>query len=373
MELGVVLQPHLGRVFDNYKPTSDMFGVLTLAKVIKVHHKSNTVDIQFIKRKGALTSDSGNEGKQGVRVLTQSAHYEQNSMSPSGVVEPMLLGQIVVVSFLDGDKNKPIILGSIHNTTSSGKNILTKDYPLHPADTLKKLQEANKYLKVFPSQFYTKVDGVGGVEVSHPSRAFLKIDAHDEELDDGYLAYEHEDLTETNPVTGATIGARLSETQPSAKILFSHVSAVDDGTRERTEDEEEYVGLVQLTRDTWTKIFISEEGLLRFTRDNNDDKVSYVEFDPKGRIKIRRQQDDSVQGFGYNNSELVLGEDGEISLIRNTENQKTEITITKEEEINIKHHTGSIIQFTNNGDIIIKPKNKIIAHNLEEVISNEPS
>ncbi len=53
------------------------------------------------------------------------------------------------------------MIGSFHNTWQMEMNILTDTYPLNVANDFDAVREGNKYLRVFPSQLYHKVDGMG--------------------------------------------------------------------------------------------------------------------------------------------------------------------------------------------------------------------
>src|SRR6185312_3211035 len=123
------LQPFLGRYRENYKPQNEMGGYLTLAKVIKIHHKNSTVDLQIVKTNDSISSNESNEGRFGARILTASAHFNRETLASSGVIEPMQEGQLVILAFLDGFKNELIVLGSLHDIWEVHNNILTKQYP----------------------------------------------------------------------------------------------------------------------------------------------------------------------------------------------------------------------------------------------------
>ena len=335
------LQPHLGRLRDSYKP-HDNVGQLALAKVIKVHHKHNTVDLQLVKSKGTIQSSEEKEGRFGARVAVPSAHFNRDLMSSSGVVEPIIEGQLVILAFLDGYKSSPIVLGSFHETWDMGQNVLTTTYPLDTTRSIDHLREALKYLRVSPSQFYNKIDGIGGVEVVHPSKTFLKVDADFEEtIDDSHNGFDHEDLSEKDPFTNDTRSARTEESLLPVKLLFAH----------RSNFEEEF------TR--WTKFFLDRTGSLRITRDTNDGKLTFAELGEHGSYKVRRQVDSDIHGGGSNFTELEVDENGVLRITRNNLISAS-ITIDEDSNVNISQSNGSYIKMDANGDIIIRASGRLL-------------
>jgi hypothetical protein len=331
MELDARLQPHLGRVQDNYKPHQDA-NMLAIAKITKVHHKHGTVDLQLIKSNSVISSTPDNEGKYGARVLTASAHYDPALASSSGVIEPMQEGQLVLLAFMDGMKNQPIILGSFHQTWETEHNVLVDHYPLTPEDSITDKKEATKYLRVHPSQFYERIDGMGSKEVSHPSKTFMQIDPDlFGEMTDAHKGYDHHNLNERDPHTGQVRSANTEDAAYPVNVLFVHRSSYDD----------------EVT--TWTKMFINSSGMLRLTRDNNDGSLSFIQVSEDGAMKLRRQIDSPNHDEGENYSELSLEQTGEISLKRVVEGKSSDITIDEGGDIILSHKDGAYLKLTPDG------------------------
>lgn len=273
----IVPQSNLGRLAHNYKNSKDMKGKNFLAKVTKVHHKSNTVEVVLIKSMTKLTSAMENEGNLGVRVAVSTAHFDSNKQTSSGVVEPIQVDQLVVVGFLDNVGTSPVMLGSFHDTTKYKNNPLTERYPLDIENNFEDLREGLKYLRVTPSQMYHRIDGIGGMELSFPSTTFLKVDIDEEDvMTDEHSGFDHEDLSEKDPHRQYTTRKGVTEeSQLPVSLLFVH----------RSSFYEEFT--------TWTKLFVNKEGMVRLSRDNNDDTLTYLEVDPEGGFTHRRQLDSS--------------------------------------------------------------------------------
>jgi hypothetical protein len=316
-------QPHLGRIEDNYKPHENMGGTLAIGKVLKVHHKHGTIDLQIIKSNDVISADPTTEGKFGARLLTSTAHYDGVLMASSGVVEPMQEGQLVLLAFLDGLKNQPVILGSFHQTWETENNVLPDIYPLKPDESLWDKREAVKYLRVHPSQFYQRIDSIGAMEMSHPSKTFLQVDPDlYGEISDAHDSYDHVDLNEKDPFTGGTRSAREEESAFPVKVLFVHRSSYDDDIT------------------TWTKFFTDSSGMFRITRDNNDETLSYFQISEQGAFTFRRQLDSTEHDSGTNYSEISLDETGSMKLERVIDGKSSYIGVDESGRIVLSHLSG---------------------------------
>lgn len=349
MNIDVNLQPHLGRQFKDRYNIQDNTGVLSLAKVIRVHHKQGTVDIQIIKSNNTIVSNPENEGRFGARLLTSTAHFDEVLMSSSGVVEPIQEGQLVVVGFLDNQKKQPIILGSFHKTWQNEMNVLTDTYPLDVANDFDAMREGNKYLRVFPSQLFHRVDGIGAIEWGHPSTTFLKIDPDlSQSIGDDHGQFDFEDLTERDPYTYETRRGRTEESSLPVKLLFVHRSS---STPDEDEDEDAL---------TWTKFFLDSSGLLRITRDTNDNKLTSLELSDTGAFKVKRQLDSAFHDEGTSTAEIGITEEGGTYMKREFAGLEIKVQITNDGEMLVEHHSGSFLKFTNDGDVILEAKQRLI-------------
>ena len=307
----IVVQSGLGRIGQNYKNSRDMKGKNYLAKVTKVHHKSNTLEVVLIKSMSKLTSAIENEGNLGVRITVPSGHFDAIKQTSSGVVEPIQVDQLVVIGFLDNVGTSPVMLGCFHDTTYYKNNILTEKYPLDIDNNFEDLREGLKYLRVTPSQMYHRIDGIGGIEVSLPSTTFLKVDIDTEDvITDEHSGFDHQDLKEKDPYRQYTTRKGVTEeAQLPVSMLFVHRSSFYD----------------EFT--TWTKMFLNREGMLRLSRDNNDDTLTFWELGTEGGFTHRRQLDSSyLPGSNIDDSknyaELRIDKDANYHLERIDEESK---------------------------------------------------
>lgn len=337
------LQNHLGEAYANrsYNQTIGIY----LAKVLRVHHKHNTADVKLVYSDNTISSDVSVEGKFSARITVANAHFDNETMTSSGVIEPIQEGELVMVGFLDDSKGKPVILGSFHSPADTDNSILPRMYPILPENSLEELRESLKYLRVHPSQFYHKVDGIGATEMSHPSGMFLKIDPDMyEEIDDSHEGFDNDSLSEKDPNTGQTLGAAREETAYPVKVLFSHKS------------DNVAVGEGAVAKPKWTKVFIDKNGEFRLSRNNNDEKLSYFEMTENGGFALRRQYDSNVKGEGKEVSEIAIADNGKVHMSRKHLKGETKIEITEFDEFQIQHSTnnGMIIDQEGNIDLVAK-------------------
>ncbi len=314
---GIKLQNSLGRMEGFYRTDMNMSGFMALARVIKVHHKSGTADIVLANTRDSISSSKENEGKFSARIMQRGSYYDEKTKRYWGSIDPIAEGSLVLIAFLDTMKHRPVILGCFHRPDNE-QNVYQETYPLKEKLPGMDRREALKQLRVSPALTYKKIDGEGNIEVTYGSRSFfasyntaMDIQGH---LKDTHGGFDHQDLSEVDKNKGGVLSTDWEEAKAPAKFLFVHRS---------------------YDNPKWTKLFIDEDGKLRFTRDNNDGKLSFIEMHQNGAIKLRRQLDDPYHNQGE---------------------KATEITITENGEVQIKHHSGSSIVLDNNGDLIMNAR-----------------
>ncbi len=359
----IVLQPHLGRVRDIYKPEENIGGYLALGKILKVHHKNGTADIELVRTGDVISSEGVNEGRFGARLSASFSHFNENSRTSSGSSVPIQEGQLVVLAFLDGLKGQPVIISTLPNTWENTNNILPNQYPLKPDTDRGDYREALKMLTVHPSQFYTKVDGDANIEVSHPSGTFFAMGG-DPSVTDAHKGFSQADLTENDPIRGTTRAAVNAATTVPVRFLFCHQSYKGDYGSDKA----------------FTKMFVDQLGSLRVSRDNADDKLSYLEMGRDGKFLLRRQNDSPTHASGSDHTDMSIGTQGEVQISQVKAGKHTDVSISPtgalsvgktgsggtsqvqiadDNTITVTHQSGSYIQFASNGDIIIKATGKI--------------
>lgn len=292
--VGAKLQSTLGRLETNHRPDTNMGGSMSVARVVKVHHKSATADVILVNSGDIYSSEPAKEGRFAARILQRNSFYDEKSQRYWGSLEPYAEGSLVLVAFLDGMKARPVIMGAFHRPRNI-ENVSPIQYPLREKNPGYERREALKRLDVLPNMTYSKVDGEGNIEKTFGNKSFFVV--YNESADsqnaitDRHDGFNHDDLSENDKRTGLTIDTDWAESQTRHKVLYVH--------RDRE-------------NKTLTKVFIDVEGMLRITRDNNDGKLSYIELGKGGEILFRRQLDSDEHGEGTKVASVTITDTGEI-------------------------------------------------------------
>jgi len=343
---GAKLQNSLGRMENFNRDDMSMNGILSLAKVIKVHHHSGTADIQMVNTNDRITSSPENKGRFAARIMARSSYFDEKTKRYWGSFDPIAEGSMVVVTFLDGMKKRPIILGAFHRPDNV-ENPNPEVYPLKERQAGFHRREALKQVQIFPNLTYFKMDGEGNIERTFGNKSFLAVYNTSGDpvniVSDSHMSMDFEDLSENNKRTGETIEPDWDETKSPLKLLFVH-------------QDKDNVGK--------TKFFIEDSGTFRITRDSMDgSNISYVELNNDGSITLRRQMDDPYFGQGEDYAHVKIGSSGEIVVTRNKLDEKVTLNMT-EKELNTNligsegktdvKLTPNLIDFKTTGNINMK-------------------
>src|SRR5699024_9880358 len=114
-------------------------------------------------------------------------------------------GSLVLLSFLNGIKQRPVILGSFPRI-SNPENVYPVEYPLLENLNGINAREALKQLTVFPAGTFTKNDGEGNIEKTFVGKSFLVNFSGETDfegqINDTHGGYSYDDLTEKDKDTG---------------------------------------------------------------------------------------------------------------------------------------------------------------------------
>lgn len=337
---------------------------MVLARVTNVHQKSGTADVVTVQGGNIFSSSASNEGTFAARILTSYSDYDSTRKKYWGEMNPIGIGTLVLLGFMDNKRTQPVILGTFHYPNNND-NVLPSAYPLSEQTPGNNRREAYKTLHVYPSQAYSKIDGESNIEISHASKSFLAMyntamDANNT-FNDNHGGFDHKDLSEKDKTTENTLETDFSNSQTPTKLLYVHRTNFDD------------------LKTTWTKLFFDATGMFRLSRDNNDGTLSYREIDSNGTQTDRIQTDSNQFGAGKNYIEVVKGNNGSININRGTSDGISTISIDKNGIITLVHNSGSFIQLNEDlqieiqGDIFSDALSSFIEKNHLVVSASEPS
>lgn len=257
-------QSSLGRKrVDVYKDGQDVHSLL-LATVTKVNYIYNTVDVITTRNNENIGKSRESEGRLSARLPVAFAGSWANG-DAFGSTVPITIGDLVLVGFIDGDFNSPIVVNiyksDVVSRTLAGTNKIygnpesAKDY---------KVVMATK--TVTPAMTMDAVWGDGTILKTYAGNSFLATSTEREAqatLDDTYMTLS--DLYQLYTPNGKLIEPK---NQAIPKLLYQH------GTQGITENK--------------TTFFIDEFGTVRLSKVLLDSNTrSYFEMDNKGAIGLR--------------------------------------------------------------------------------------
>lgn len=336
-------QSNLGEVAKKARTDINMSGYITLGRVIEVHHKHNTADVMIVNTKDTLVGSPLNEGRFSCKILSSNAHYDEDTGLSWGVIEPISKEDLVIVAFLENNKSQPVILKSLHRLDGTN-SIMPKNYPVYEA------KDVLKFLRVFPSQNYFKALGNGDIELTFVGKSFISVG---ENISDSHGSTDFSSLSEKDPRTGKTrqvTGENGDNTDISAKVFMPDPSV------------KKFLAVFRDSLDdsatSWLKLFY-DSGMFRATKDNNDGKLSYMELQKNGALRIRRQLDSNGFGQGTDYSEIIVGDSGKISVTRVGSFGKLELSVSNG-SFSLTKDSDCVIAITPSGDLTITARNIVL-------------
>lgn len=295
---GLRFQSGLGTNFTRRYKEGQQINTLLLAQVINVNYKYNTVDLMSLQHKEVFQNSYANEGKFSAKLPIEFGG-RNIAGQPYGQINPIAVGNIVLVGFINADKNMPIVLSVYNDGTVSNK--LTQA-PFANADPTDEELQRHTYQKfqVYPSLTYDGIDGEGTRVASFSGKSFFLVSASEERdsgtTDAGY-GTNYEDLATSYYNDGELIEPMV----PMAPtILFNHQGIEDEDGKE----------------DSHKLLFhIERDGTYRTSMlDKTADWRTFFEMKPDGGVRLRRQGDSIRIDDGFEVGEIGISSDGRVYL-----------------------------------------------------------
>ena len=299
------LQSGLGEVVSN-KTSKDRNwnnGYLAMGKVIAVHMKRYTADVQILKSSDKHTSILSQEGKHACRICVRNAGFDTIHNKPYGETLPLQVGSLVLVGFLKNSQDQPIIISVLHDISeeigeNNASNILPTQYDEDIDD------ELPSYTSISNIQDFIHVDMEGNFEIASHTKSFIvgKEQAMDDEM------YDFENLSVKNP-DRTTIHVEEKYSMPKKYMAVFRDNFVDNLTN-------------------WLKIIVdSAKTSFRLVKlQQSDSKSTFLELDENGTIRVKRQLDTKSFEDSTQYSEMSISSDGIVN-IQTVGEGKTEIVI----------------------------------------------
>lgn len=292
-------QSGLGSEFTRRYKEGQQVDTLMLMSVTKVHYKYNTVDLIALKHKETFTTSYANEGKYSAK-LPMEFGGRNIAGQPYGQINPVTVGTIVLVGFVQSDKNNPIILSVYGNNAVTEKLARAPFVSAEPNDESLAKQMYQKFT-LYPSLTYDSVDGDGTRVVSFSGKSFIVFDTAPNTnatmISDGNYGTTYEDLGTSFYNDGEVIEP-MSGLAPN--VLFKHQGVLDSNDEP---DNHQFM------------IHIASDGTYRTSQMNKkEDWRTLFEMTPEGEVRLRRQGDTIRLNDGFQIGELEIDKYGVVRL-----------------------------------------------------------
>lgn len=240
---------------------------LSLARVTKVNYKYNTVEVITTQHKNTTTKNPSDNGRYSARLpVTFGGKTPDGKVYGTNTL--VTVGSVVLIGFLEGNKDNPIVLniyGDADNQSQLTRTTLTSADESDEAVQ----QELWQLFSLYPSMTYRNIDGRGNQEVTFSGKSFMFItdsDPENEYVQDG--GFDYADLPNSRYANGELIEP-VSPNAPT--VLYVHQ------------------GIYDKHRVTF---FIKSDGTVRLASRHLDGKgITYQEVGTDGSFSIVQKKD----------------------------------------------------------------------------------
>lgn len=218
------LQSQLGKEVKRMYKEGQNVVKLSLARVVKVNYKYNTVDVVTVQGKDAFVKNPNDNGKYSARLPVKFGGRTPDG-NVYGSTTLATVGSLVLIGFLEGNKEYPIVLNiysdsdnqsQLTRTTFTGGDIADEDMQ----------RELWQIFDLYPSMTYKNIDGNGNQEITFSGKSFMYIT--DTDPDNAYVqdgAFDYQDLPSSRYADGELIEPK-SPNAPT--VLYVHQGIYDN-------------------------------------------------------------------------------------------------------------------------------------------------
>lgn len=306
-EQDVRLQSSIGDAKPFDRKDQAMSGMIAIARIIKIHYKHHTADIQMVPNKDVMVGTTIKNGIDGVQLSEPNAGWDEKYEVYYGRLTPYRVGQLVIVIFAEQMKDRPFIIGTVHEVNHEHNPFPLEPY--NPADE-KHIYES---MNISRLQDYWYFNGISEWELVHHSHSYLvsrEYGRNGDGINDARTGFNWERLYLKNKYTKKTLTLPEDKRQSIPMDYLLHFA----------QGPEDDAGFLRC----WVRSKTSE---VRFTQDLNDNKLSMIQVGKDGAIHVRRQLDSNVVGGGSNFAEVIIQADGTIKVER-TSGTTSKVTMT---------------------------------------------
>jgi hypothetical protein len=260
-------QSQLGKEVKRMYKEGNNIVKLSLARVSKVNYKYNTVEVITTLHKNTTMKNPSDNGRFSARLpVTFGGRTPDGKVYGTNTL--VTVGSLVLIGFLEGSKDNPIVLnvyGDADNQSQLTRTTLTSADESDEAVQ----QELWQLFSLYPSMTYRNIDGRGNQEVTFSGKSFMYItdtDPDNEYVQDG--GFDYADL----PSSRYANGELIEPTSPNSPTLLYVHQGVYDKHR--------------------VTFFIKSDGTVRLaSRHLNGKGITYQELKTDGSFGIVQKRD----------------------------------------------------------------------------------
>ena len=274
-----------------------VISTLLIARVTDINYKENYVI--FVPITTNSTSRPSTRGTN--QALLPSEFAGRNGFGRSyGVINPIHVGDIVLIGLLESDAAKPIVISRYPDTKIASELTDQASEHYEPAD-FSNYATANKRIIVYPDQGYNIHDGRGNLTLKFSGNTFMLVRPDvpivSHATDDGDTPINAQNIPGNSDGSGQPRNAMV---QNAPEVIYGHRGNINkDGTK----DNHAYY------------VYIGQDGDYRVSMMQDDqDWRTYFEETPDGQIRLRRQEDSKIFGTGSKSSEFLIDNNGYVTI-----------------------------------------------------------
>ncbi|AMQ66607.1 glycerophosphoryl diester phosphodiesterase [Bacillus phage Shbh1] len=264
---------------------------LSLARVVKVNYKYNTVDVVTTLHKDSTSKTPSDNGKYSAR-LPVSFGGRTPDGKVYGSTTLVTVGSLVLIGFLEGNKDYPIVL-NIYGESDNQSQLTRTTYTSGDESNEEIQKELWQLFNLYPSMTYRNVDGHGNQEITFSGKTFLYITDSDQEneyVQDAEFDYEH--LPSARYANGDLIEPKSPD---SPTLLYVHQGVYGDHR---------------------VTFFIKSDGTVRVgSRHLDGEGITYQELNTDGSYNITQKHDTvNPEELSEKFSTMSMDDEGNITL-----------------------------------------------------------
>jgi len=298
---GMRFQSQLGKQMERRYKKGQSVVKLSLARVVKVNYKYNTVDVITTLHRNSTVKNPADEGRFSAKLPIGFGGTTPEG-KPFGTNTLVTVGSLVLIGFLEGNKDHPIVLNIYGDT--DGQSRLTRTTLTSADESQEEIQrELWQLFTLYPSMTYKNIDGNGNQEVTFSGKTFLI--STDTDPDNDYIndaEFDYDLLPNARYADGELIEPKSPD---APTVLYVHQGVYGDHR---------------------VTFFIKSDGTVRLgSRHTSGEGITFMELGTNGAFHVFQKRDTTdPEADSEKFSKLGIDDTGAVAL--ESTNHRLEVT-----------------------------------------------